>query len=83
MDILHNWRVATASYATCIIVKLSQTSESSKSSKNAIVVKLCSVSYRKTNYGEPFAQQMIVQSHPCGGLSFYMKSEFRSTEFQH
>ena len=25
---------------------------------------------------------MVVQSHPCGGLSSYMKSEFRSTELQ-
>ena len=72
----------TASYAKCIIVKLSQTSRSSKSPKNAIVVKVCSVPYRKTNYGEPLAQQMVVQIHPCGGLSFYMTSEFRSTELQ-
>ena len=50
--------------------------------KNAIVVKVCSVPYRKTNYGKPLAQQMVVQSHPCGGLSSYMKSEFRSTELQ-
>ena len=30
--------------------------------------------------GEPLAQQMGVQSHPCGGLSSYMKGAFRSTE---
>ena len=42
---------------------------------------MCSVPYRKTNYSEPLAQQMVVQSHPCRGLSSYMKSEFRSTEF--
>ena len=50
--------------------------------KNAILVKLCSVHYQTTNHGEPLAQQMIVQSHPCGGLSSYMKREFSSTEFQ-
>ena len=76
MDILHDRRVATASYAKYIIVSLSQTSRSSKSPKNAIVVKVCSVPYQKTNYGEPLAQQMVVQSHPCGRLSSYMKSEF-------
>ena len=81
-DILHDWRVATASYAKCIIVKLSQTSRSRKSPKNAIVVTVCSVPYQKTNHGEPLAQQMVVQSHPCGGLSSYMKSAFRSTELQ-
>ena len=43
---------------------------------------MCSVPYRKTNYGETLAQEMVVQSHPCGGLSSYMKSEFRSTELQ-
>ena len=32
--------------------------------------------------GEPLAQQMVVQSHPCGGLSSYMMNAFRSTEFQ-
>ena len=51
-----------------------------KSPKNAIVVKVCSVPYRKTNYGEPLAQQMVVQSHPCGALSSCINSEFRSTE---
>ena len=79
---LHDWRVATASYAKRINVRLSQTSTSSKSPKNAIIVKVCSVPYRKTNYGEPLAQQMVVQRHPCGGLSSYMKSEFHSTELQ-
>ena len=79
---VHYWGVATASYAKCIIVRLSQISRSSNSPKNAIVVKVCSVPYRKTNYGEPLAQQMVVQSHQCGGLSSYMKSEFHSTELQ-
>ena len=82
MDILHDCRVAHASYAKCIHVRLSQTSRSSKYPKNAIVVKVCSVPYRKTNYGVPLAQQMVVQGHPCGGLSSYMKSAFRSIKLQ-
>ena len=64
------------------MVKLSQISRSSKSAKNAIVIKVCSVPCQKTNYGEPLAQHMVVQSHPCGGLSSYMTSKFRSTELQ-
>ena len=82
IDILHHRRVATASYAKCIMIKLSQTSINIKSPKNAIVVEVCSVPYRKTNYGKPLAQQMVVQYHLCGGLSSYMKSEFCSTEVQ-
>ena len=81
-DILHDWRVATASYAKQIVCTLSQTSKSSKSPKSAIEVKVCSVPYGKTNYGEPLAQQMVVQRHPCRGLSSYKKSELRSTDLQ-
>ena len=59
---------------------LSEASRSSKSPKNAY--RSQSVFCTLPINGEPLAQQMVVQSHPCGGPSSYMMNAFRSTEFQ-
>ena len=37
------------------------------------------VSYRKTNHGEPRAQEMVTRLHPCGGLFSYLMRTFCST----